>query len=69
MSLALVCRSITEVRLRVDDSDALRSGQIGVLVPGNAYGVQGTYYDSTGALRAQAVGRAKPSPAGWPPDR
>jgi hypothetical protein len=54
---------------RVDDSDALRSGKIGVLVPGNAYGVQGTYYDSTGALRAQAVGRAKPSPAGWPPDR
>jgi len=54
---------------RVDDSDALRSGQIGVLVPGNAYGVQGTYYDSTGALRAQAVGRAKASPAIWPPDR
>ena len=51
---------------RVDDSDALL---IGVLVPGNAYGVQGTYYDSTGALRAHSVGRAKPSPAGWPPDR
>jgi len=54
---------------RVDDSDALRSGQIGVLVPGNAYTVQGTTYDSTGALRAQAVGRAKASPAIWPPDR
>ena len=51
---------------RVDDSDALL---IGVLVPGNAYGAQGTYYDSTGALRAHSVGRAKPSPAGWPPDR
>ncbi|HEX3496301.1 MAG TPA: hypothetical protein VHT02_03845, partial [Methylocella sp.] len=54
---------------RVDDSDAVRSGHIGVLVPGNAYGVQGTNYDSTGALQAQAVGRAKPSPAGWSPDR
>ena len=54
---------------RVDDSDALRSEQIGVLVPGNAYTAQGTTYDSTGALRAQAVGRAKPSPAIWPPDR
>ncbi|MGC2222831.1 MAG: hypothetical protein WA624_10885, partial [Methylocella sp.] len=51
---------------RVDDSDAVL---IGVLVPGDAYGVQGTYYDSTGALRAHSVGRAKPSPAGWPPDR
>jgi hypothetical protein len=54
---------------RVDDSDALRSGQIGVLAPGNAYTVQGTTYDSTGALRAQTVTRAKPSPAIWPPDR
>jgi hypothetical protein len=53
---------------QVDDSDALRRGQIGVLVAGNAYTVQGTY-DSTGALRAQAVLRAKASPAIWPPDR
>jgi hypothetical protein len=54
--------------VQVDDSDALRRGQTGVLVPGNAYTAQGTY-DSTGALRAQAVGRAKASPAIWPPDR
>ena len=53
---------------QVDDSDALRRGQIGVLVAGNAYTVQGTY-DSTGALRAQAVLRAKASPAIWPQDR
>ena len=64
----LTLRTRTGTIVRVDDSDALRSGQIGVLVPGNAYGVQGTY-DSTGALHAQAVGRAKPLPAGWPPDR
>jgi hypothetical protein len=55
-------------RAQVDDSDALRRGQIGVLVAGNAYTVQGTYV-STGALRAQTVGRAKASPAIWPPDR
>ena len=54
---------------RVDDSDALRREQTGVLVQGNAYTAQGTTYDSTGALRAQTVTRAKPSPAIWPPDR
>jgi hypothetical protein len=54
---------------RVDDSDSLRSEKIGVLVQGNAYTAQGTTYDSTGALRAQTVTRAKPSPAIWPPDR
>jgi hypothetical protein len=54
---------------RVDDSDSLRSEKIGVLVQGNAYTAQGTTYDSTGALRAEAIGRAKPSPAIWPPDR
>jgi hypothetical protein len=53
----------------VDDSDALRSEKTGVLVQGNAYTAQGTIYDSTGALRAQVVLRAKPSPAIWPPDR
>jgi len=53
---------------RVDDSEALRSEQVGVLVPGNAYTAQGTY-DLTGALHAQAVTRAKDSPAIWPPDR
>jgi hypothetical protein len=53
----------------VNDSDALRSEKTGVLVQGNAYTAQGTTYDSTGALRAQAIGRAKPSPAIWPPDR
>jgi hypothetical protein len=53
----------------VDDSDARRRDQIGVLVQGNAYTAQGTTYDSTGALRAQTVTRAKPSPAIWPPDR
>ena len=53
----------------VDDSDARRRDQIGVLVQGNAYTAQGTNYDSTGALRAQTVTRAKPSPAIWPPDR
>ncbi|MGH6848564.1 MAG: hypothetical protein ACREC0_14380, partial [Methylocella sp.] len=55
--------------VQVDDSDAVRKGQIGVLVQGNAYTVEGTTYDSTGALNAKAVGRAKPSPAIWPPDR
>ena len=55
--------------VRVDDSDALRSEKIGVLVQGNAYTAQGTTYDSTGALLAQTVTRAKPSPAIWPPDR
>ena len=54
---------------QVNDSDALRRNQIGVLVPGNAYTIEGTTYDSTGALRAQSVGRAKASPAIWPPDR
>jgi hypothetical protein len=54
---------------RVVDSDAVRSGQIAVLVQGNAYTVEGTSYDSTGALRAQIVGPAKASPAIWPPDR
>jgi hypothetical protein len=53
---------------RVDDSEALRRKQIGVLVPGYAYTVQGTY-DPTGALRAQAVARAKDSAAIWPLDR
>jgi hypothetical protein len=55
--------------VRVDDSDAHRRDQIGVLVQGNAYTAQGTNYDSTGALLAQTVTRAKPSPAIWPPDR
>jgi hypothetical protein len=54
---------------RVVDSDAVRTKQIGVLVQGNAYTVEGATYDSTGALHAQAVGRAKASPAIWPPDR
>ena len=58
----LTLRTRTGTIVQVDDSDALRSGQIGVLVAGNAYGVQGTNYDSTGALRAQAVGRAKLRP-------
>ena len=53
---------------RVDDSESLRRKQTGVLVPGYAYTVQGTY-DPTGALHAQAVARAKASPAIWPPDR
>jgi hypothetical protein len=53
---------------RVDDSEALRRKQIGVLVPGYVYTVQGTY-DPTGALRAQAVARAKDSAAIWPLDR
>ena len=39
----LTLRTRAGTIVRVDDSDALRSGQIGVLVPGNAYGVQGTY--------------------------
>ncbi|MFZ3326678.1 MAG: hypothetical protein WA231_12625 [Methylocella sp.] len=54
---------------RVVDSDAVRTKQIGVLAQGNAYTVEGTSYDLTGALRAQSVGRAKASPAIWPPDR
>jgi hypothetical protein len=53
---------------RVDDSEALRRKQIGVLVPGNAYTAEGTY-DSTRALHAQVVARAKHSPAIWPLDR
>jgi hypothetical protein len=54
---------------RVDDSDALRREKSSVLVLGNTYTALGTIYDSTGALRAQVIGRAKPSPAIWPPDR
>jgi hypothetical protein len=53
---------------RVDASEALRGKQTGVLVPGHAYTVQGTY-DPTGALHAQAVARAKDSAAIWPLDR
>jgi hypothetical protein len=53
---------------RVDASEALRRKQTGVLVPGYAYTAQGTY-DPTGALRAQAVARAKDSAAIWPLDR
>jgi len=53
---------------RVDDSEALRREQIGVLVPGYTYTIQGTY-DPTGALRAQAVAHAKDSAAIWPLDR
>ena len=64
----LTLRTRTGTIARVDDSDALRREQTGVLVPGNAYTAQGTY-DSTGALHAQAVTRAKASPAIWPPDR
>jgi hypothetical protein len=64
----LTLRTRTGTIARVDNSEALRKEQTGVLVPGNAYTAQGTY-DSTGALHAQAVWRAKPSPAIWPPDR
>jgi hypothetical protein len=64
----LTLRTRTGTIARVDDSDALRRKQIGVLVPGNAYTAQGTY-DSTGALRAQSVARAKDSAAIWPLDR
>ena len=64
----LTLRTRTGTIARVDDSDALRREQTGVLVPGNAYTAQGTY-NSTGALHAQAVTRAKASPAIWPPDR
>jgi hypothetical protein len=53
---------------RVDDSESIRRKQIGVLVTGYAYTVQGTY-DSTGALHAQSVARAKDSAAIWPLDR
>ena len=53
---------------RVDDSEALRKKQTSVLVPGKAYTAQGTY-DSTGALHASTLARAKGSPALWPPDR
>ncbi len=55
----LTLRTRTGTIARVDDSDALRREQTGVLVPGNAYTAQGTTYDSTGALHAQAVTRAK----------
>jgi len=65
----LTLRTRTGKIARVDDSDALRTKQTGVLVPGNAYTAQGTTYDSTGALHAQAIGRAKASPAIWPADR
>jgi hypothetical protein len=64
----LTLRTRTGTIARVDDSEAVRREQTGVLVPGNAYTAQGTY-DSTGALHAQTVWRAQPSPAIWPPDR
>jgi hypothetical protein len=64
----LALRTRTGTIARVDGSEALHREQTGVLVPGNAYTAQGTF-DSTGALHAQAVTRAKASPAIWPPDR
>ena len=64
----LTLRTRTGKIARVDGSEALRREQTGVLVQGNAYTAQGTY-DSPGALHAQTVARAKPSPAIWPPDR
>ncbi|MGC2222630.1 MAG: hypothetical protein WA624_09815 [Methylocella sp.] len=64
----LTLRTRAGTLARVDDSDAVRTKQIGVLAQGDAYTVEGTYYDSTGALRAQTVARAKASPAIWPPD-
>jgi hypothetical protein len=64
----LTLRTRTGAIARVDDSEALRRKQTGVLVEGSAYTAQGTY-DSTGALHAEAVARAKGSPALWPLDR
>jgi hypothetical protein len=64
----LTLRTRTGKLARVDDSEALRRKQTGVLVLGSAYTAQGTY-DSTGALHAEAVARAKGSPSLWPLDR
>ena len=64
----LTLRTRTGNIARVDGSEALRREQTGVLVPGRAYTVQGSY-DSNGALHAEAVARAKGSPALWPLDR
>ncbi len=64
----LTLRTRTGNIARVDDSEALRREQTSVLVLGSAYTAQGTY-DSTGALHAEAVARAKGLPALWPPDR
>ncbi|HEY8031410.1 MAG TPA: hypothetical protein VIF02_03250 [Methylocella sp.] len=65
---ALALRTRAGTIARLDDSEALRKKQTSVLVPGKAYTAQGTY-DSTGALHASTLARAKGSPALWPPDR
>jgi hypothetical protein len=64
----LTLRTRTGKLARVDDSVARQKKQTSVLVPGKAYTAQGNY-DSTGALHAEAVARAKGSAALWPVDR
>ena len=54
---------------RVDDSEALRREQIGVLVPGQClHGPRNPIIRTARCMRRPSA-RAKGSPAGWPPDR
>jgi hypothetical protein len=52
----------------IDDTEAARAQQIGVLLVGKAFIIQGKY-DEGRKLHATSVSRAKESDALWPPDR
>jgi hypothetical protein len=54
--------------VQVDATAAIKSHRTIVLAEGVAINVLGSY-DAKGVLHAQAIQRAKSSPAGWPPDR
>src|SRR5271166_1084897 len=54
----------------IDASGALRNERVtGPLMVGTPYTAQGTTFDTSGALLATAIGRAKPSSGLWPSDR
>jgi hypothetical protein len=54
--------------LRVDAAEAMQAKQSVVLLVDEPVRLLGSY-DSAGILRATSIGRAKPSPKGWPADR
>jgi Domain of unknown function (DUF5666) len=64
----LTIRTRTGQSVQVDDSDAVRHQQTTVLLVGHPVDVRGTY-DANRVLHAQAIVRAKPSPAAWRLDR
>jgi hypothetical protein len=54
--------------VQVDATAAIKSRRTIILAEGVAINVLGSY-DAKGVLHAQAIQRAKSSPAGWPADR